>query len=156
MISIQLPEDNEIQIDHAVFDYNGTLAADGCISEETKEKLVELAKKVHVVVVTADTFGRVKDQLGSITEIELVIMEKGHKGGFKAEVVTKLGAKTLVVGNGVNDRKMFETAPLSICVVGKEGASGKTLALADIVVTRPEDALDLLLNDKRMIATLRR
>jgi soluble P-type ATPase len=48
---------------------------------------------------------------------------------------------------------MFQIAN-SICVVGREGASGKTLAAADIVVTRPKDALDLLLKHTRIIATL--
>lgn len=59
------------------------------------------------------------------------------------------------VGNGANDLEMFRLAK-SICVIGREGAFGKTIANADIVVTRPEDALDLLLNSKRMTATLRR
>lgn len=156
MICFQLPDGSKMNIEHVIFDYNGTLATDGKISDDIKPRLIDLAKKVHVVVVTADTFGRAQEQLGGVTEVELVIMNKWQNGRFKAEFVSNLGANVLVLGNGVNDNMMFDTAPLSIGVISKEGASGKTLALADIVVTRIEDAFDLLLSDKRMIATLRK
>ncbi len=145
-----------MHIEHVVFDYNGTLATDGRIPEDIKAKLAVLAEKVHVTVVTADTFGLAQEQLGGMGKVELIIMNQMQDGGFKAEFAAKLGSGVLAVGNGRNDRMMFQIAALSICVIGKEGASGKTLASADIVVNRIEDALDLLLNDKRMIATLRK
>jgi soluble P-type ATPase len=50
---------------------------------------------------------------------------------------------------------MFAASALAIVVVGQEGACVKSLLAADIVVTSPLDAMDLLLRPKRLVATLR-
>jgi len=51
---------------------------------------------------------------------------------------------------------MLETAAIGIVVLGSEGASVDALRTADIVATNPLVALDLVLNPKRLVATLRR
>lgn len=61
----------------------------------------------------------------------------------------------VAVGNGMNDRLMLRTAALGILVLGNEGTSVQALSSADIVVKDILDGLDLLLNPKRIIATLR-
>ena len=50
---------------------------------------------------------------------------------------------------------MFGEAALSIAIMGKEGACGKLLTCADVVVTNALDAFDLLLRTDRLRATLR-
>jgi soluble P-type ATPase len=50
---------------------------------------------------------------------------------------------------------MFFIAGLKICVLGPEGASTGVLASSNILVRSPEDAIRLLLNPRRLIATLR-
>jgi soluble P-type ATPase len=50
---------------------------------------------------------------------------------------------------------MLEESILGIAVIQKEGASAKTVAAADIVVTSITDALELVLNPLRIAATLR-
>jgi soluble P-type ATPase len=50
---------------------------------------------------------------------------------------------------------MLREAVLGIAVVGREGAAGVTVRAAEIVVTRIQDALDLLLMPTRLVATLR-
>lgn len=156
MITVAMPDGQLLRFDHAVFDYNGTLAVDGIISDEVKSKLTDLAELLHVVVITADTFGLVQSQLADVPGIELVILDAGPGDAQKMEFVRRLSPHVLVVGNGMNDRLMFGLAAMSICVISREGASGRTFANADIIVTRPEDALDLLLKSGRMVATLRR
>ena len=75
----------------------------------------------------------------------------------KKEFVQKLGwESTVCIGNGVNDAGMFEVSALSIIIMGEEGCAVKALTKADIVVKNSEDALNLLLNPKRITATLRR
>ena len=59
------------------------------------------------------------------------------------------------IGNGFNDIAMFGEAALSIAIMGKEGACGKLLTCADVVVTNVLDAFDLLLRTDRLRATLR-
>jgi phosphoserine phosphatase len=68
----------------------------------------------------------------------------------------KMGAENVVaIGNGVNDSLMLKKAALGIVVIGGEGAAQKTIKEADIVVKDIHDALGLLLNRLRLIATLR-
>ena len=50
---------------------------------------------------------------------------------------------------------MVKEAALGIAVVGREGIATETLIAADIVCDNVLDALELLLNPKRIIATLR-
>lgn len=50
---------------------------------------------------------------------------------------------------------MFDAAELAVAVLGREGMCAQLLAHADVLVTSPEDALDLLLKVNRLRATLR-
>ncbi len=68
----------------------------------------------------------------------------------------QLGAEHVVAfGNGRNDISMLRTAALGIAVLSGEGIAVGTLQVADIVASGPVDAIDLLLNPKRLVATLR-
>ena len=58
-------------------------------------------------------------------------------------------------GNGRNDRKMLKAAALGIAVIQREGAAAETVAAADVVSSSILDALELLQNPKRLLATLR-
>jgi len=60
------------------------------------------------------------------------------------------------IGNGNNDCSMLEKSELGILVIGKEGASTKALLKSNLVVTDIKDAINLFLNEKRLIATLRK
>jgi len=64
--------------------------------------------------------------------------------------------KCVAIGNGANDVLMLKQSAIGICVIGKEGASSEAVQHSDIVVYDINDALDLLLNPKRIIATLRK
>ena len=54
-----------------------------------------------------------------------------------------------------NDLRMLRAAALGIAVLGAEGMDPRLAACARIVVRRIEDALDLLLDPRRLVATLR-
>lgn len=156
MIAVTMPDGRELVYEHVVFDYNGTLAEDGVTSISVKELLQELATRVHVAVITADTFGVVNEQLREVKGIEVIVIGSNADGNEKARYVQEWGAeKTVVIGNGVNDQPMFFIGGLKIAVLGPEGVSSGVLAASTIVVKSPEDAIRLLLNPKRLIATLR-
>lgn len=156
MISVQLPNGRQYEFHHVVFDYNGTLAEDGRMSDGVRELLAELAAKVHVAVITADTFGLAQQELATVPGVELIILAADQDGTEKARRVLEWGAEhTVVVGNGINDQPMFFIAGLKICVQGPEGVSTGVLAAANIVVQSPSDAIRLLLQPKRLIATMR-
>lgn len=154
MIEVSIPLGRQYAFHTAVFDYNGTLAADGFIAAEVKSLLAGLAERLRVVVITADTFGLARDQL-QFLPVEVVIIA-GETATAKAKFVEEAGADGVVaIGNGVNDKGMFAAAALSICILGAEGASVPTLLAADIAVPDPAAAIGLLLNPRRLVATLR-
>jgi soluble P-type ATPase len=102
---------------------------------------------------TADTFGTL-DSLVRELRTEGVRVDDGRQ---KLQLVERLGAeRTIVIGNGANDAFALEAAGLGIAVVGPEGASTAALAAADVVCRSILDALDLLLDERALCATLRR
>ncbi len=156
MEKVCFPDGSELDLQHAVLDYNGTLAVDGVIAPAVKELLSALCREISVNVITADTFGFARPQLAEVEGVNVVVIKPGSEGAQKAALVRKLGAeKTVCIGNGANDAEMFGLAALSIAVVGREGAAMAALREADVVVGNPQDALGLLLNPKRLLATLR-
>jgi soluble P-type ATPase len=85
-----------------------------------------------------------------------VLGGEGHTGQKRA-YVEKLGAdKVVSAGNGNNDVEMLGASRLGIAVCLAEGCSTVAAGAADILVTSAVDAIDLLLNTKRLVATLRR
>lgn len=156
MISVHLPDGRKYEFHHVVFDYNGVLAENGLVSDKVRQLLTELAAKIPVTVITADTFNTAQDELKNVPGIKLIILPKDKDGIEKARYVQALGPETTaVVGNGVNDQPMFFIAGLKICVLGTEGVSSGIIAASNIVVRSPEDAIQLFLNPLRLSATLR-
>lgn len=156
MLTVQIPNGRQYEFHHVVFDYNGTLAEEGKVTPAVKKLLQELSKKVHVAILTADTFGVARQELAELPEVELILLKPDQDGTEKAYRVQAWGQEnTIVVGNGVNDQPMFFIAGLKIAVLGPEGVSSGVMAAANIIVRSPEDAIRLLLNPNRLIATLR-
>ena len=84
------------------------------------------------------------------------IIESENQNARKAEYIARLNEKKVVaIGNGMNDNLMLKNAALGIAVIEGEGTSFITMQHADIVCKSVHDALDLLLNSKRAVATLR-
>lgn len=155
MIEIQIPGLDRITLHHIVLDFNGTLAVDGKLLPGAAERLNSLARDLGVHILTADTFGTVRDACRSINGT-ITVLSPGTGAPEKEAFVRRLGETGVVaVGNGANDRMMLCTAALGILILGAEGASPHSLAASDIVVGNINDALDLLLNTKRIVATLR-
>lgn len=155
MLIYKIPGREDIEIENIVFDYNGTIAVDGKILEGVKELLSELGKHLSVYILTADTYGTVKRECSDI-DAKILTFPKENAGESKKGIVKNLGGeKTLCVGNGFNDIPMFKEAILSIAVIEGEGASGKLIVHADIVVRSILEAIEIILNKNKMKATLR-
>lgn len=155
MIEIDIPGFRHLRLAHIVSDYNGTLAADGVLLPGVKDALAALAGNVRLHVITADTFGLATGQLAGLP-VELTITSAESQDEAKLEFVARLGADSVfAIGNGRNDRKMLEAAAIGVALIQKEGAAAETLASADLVSSSVVDALGLLSNPKRLIATLR-
>ncbi len=147
---MEIPNYGKVEFKAVLFDLNGTLGEHGRVSEEVKRLLKELAGRYTIVVLSADTFGTLEEEFKGLP----VRVERVSSGVDKAEIA-KGYVPYAAVGNGNNDVAMLEGAELAFCVVGPEGASVDTLLASDIVVRDVKDAIAMLLDEKRLIATLR-
>lgn len=155
MIKVDIPGRKGLELNYAVFDFNGTMATDGILDKSIIGKMKELSKKLDIYVLSSDTYGTVQEQCKEIP-VKVMVMSRDNGGANKQEFVNKLGRKnTVCIGNGANDAKMFEASAFAIIIMGDEGCAKKALLNADILVRNINDALDLLLNNSRIIASLR-
>lgn len=155
MIKIEIPGRFIYTIENVIFDFNGTIATRGKISQSTREKINELAKMVNVYVLTADTYSSAEEECRGL-DIKLMTFPKENVADCKAEIVSDIGADNCVCyGNGYNDIKMFEMASLKVAVLGNEGMCSELIFKSDVLVKSIDDGIDLLLNPKSLIATLR-
>lgn len=156
MIQIEIPGWKSLHLEHVVLDYNGTLAFDGCIKQGVYELLEQLSHVMDVHVITADTFGSARASLEG-AGVEFIEISGTDVDKQKLAYVEKLGSEACVcIGNGRNDCLMLKQATLGIAVVQEEGASLEAVLAADVVICRILDALELLLNPLRLVATLRK
>ena len=154
MIVFEIPGKKTYRITNILMDLNGTLAVDGIIPEEVYGRLKRLSEKVNIIILTAGTHGKV-DEIKT-RGLKVTLIEKGKEAERKRDYLEKLGKETCAaIGNGANDYLMMKRSALSIGVIYHEGACKKTMDICDVIVNSPEDALDLFLFPKRMVATLR-
>jgi soluble P-type ATPase len=153
---IEIPNFNTLDIRHIVCDYNGTIAKDGVVLPDIKALFKRLEEHYTIHVITADTFGSVTQQLED-TSVTVKVLESDDHTQEKSDYVRSLGASHCVtIGNGNNDKAMLTVAELGIAVMGAEGCAKDALLSADIFFHRIEEALEILLHEKRLVATLRR
>ena len=152
MIELNIPGRGLIELHHAVFDINGTLAIDGHPVSQVVERLQALTEMLSIYALTAGTHG-------NLAELERALglpIQRITTGADKARFVEQLGpARVVAIGNGTNDAPMLRLAALGIAVLSGERVSTIALQAADVLAHGPVDAIDLLIHPKRLIATLR-
>ncbi len=155
MFELDIPGFGPVLLSHMVSDFTGTLSVDGRLLHGVKEQLNKIAEFLKVYILTADTFGMAKAELEGVN-CELHILEGNDHDVRKEDYVRRLGADSVITfGNGNNDRRMLKAARVGVAVCLREGCSADAVKSADILVTSTKDGLDLLLNPKRLKATLR-
>ncbi len=152
MLRVDIPQRDNIELHHAVFDINGTLAVDGIAMPEVIDALRDLAEQLSIHLLTANTYSNATYFVADLG-FPLHIISKGEE---KTRYVQHLDPERVVaIGNGINDVGMLRLAKIGIAVMTSEGIAARTLQAADIIVSSPLDAINLLLKPKRLIATLR-
>ncbi|HTX46308.1 MAG TPA: HAD hydrolase family protein [Solirubrobacteraceae bacterium] len=151
-IQVDIPGRAPLQLEHLLLDQNGTLTDRGALIGGVADRLTRVGEHLALHVLTADTFGT----LDALTH-ELGV--EGHRVSTGAEKLTFLNAlgseRCAAIGNGKNDVLMLTAAAVGIAVIGPEGASSSAIAGADLVCKSIVDALELLLDERVLIATLR-
>lgn len=152
MIRISVPGKNALHLQYLLLDLNGTLTLDGKMLPGVQERLDRLSELLEIFLVTCDTHGN-GAQIAQRLGIGLIRTGEAEE---KAKAVRSLGEEqTAAIGNGDSDMLMLKECALGVAVLGDEGLSVKAFLSADMVVRNICDALDLLLEEKRLIATLR-
>jgi soluble P-type ATPase len=156
MITIQRPGQEPLEIEFILIDFEGTLASDLRVHPKAKDKINLLSKRTKIYILAKGQKERVEESLRRV-KAEIFYSPEGETSQRKSELLRRLGpARTVAIGNGLDDASMMEEACLGICVLGKEGASSETIKHADVVVPDVIDALDFLLKPLRQKATLSR
>lgn len=155
MIHVEIPGTGPVNIQNVMFDYNGTIAADGRLLDGVGPAINRLAHQLDFHVVTADTFGSVQAQLKGV-KANVVLISNQDQDQKKLDVLNSIGADTtMAVGNGVNDALMLKRAALGVAVLGEEGMALPALMSADVMIRHILDVFAFFENPKRLIATLR-
>lgn len=155
MIRIKIPGTGPVTIQNVMLDYNGTIAADGCLLDGVGAAMNRLAHQLDFHVVTADTFGSVQAQLEGV-KAQVVLISEQDQDQKKMDVLNRIGADTtMAVGNGVNDALMLKHAKLGAAVLGEEGMALPALMSADVMVRHILDVFAFFKHPNRLIATLR-
>lgn len=154
MLTVHIPGQDPIDFEYLVLDFNGTLATDGKLIPGVGDRISELSKHLGIFVITADTNETVRNECSGMP-VTIHIIDANDQAGQKQRFIERLPQGVIVIGNGRNDAHMFSAASLAIAVIGEEGCSTKALLESDIAVKHIHNALDLLLQSHRIIATLR-
>ncbi len=155
MIRYDIPEKETLVIEHLILDFNGTIAEDGMLIPGVADRVRDLASRVTVHVITADTNGSARAQVADLP-CRVEIIGKHGQDQAKLAYAENLGLDNVAaIGNGRNDALLLKNAALGIAVIQAEGAAAEALSAARIICTGINDALDLLLRPPRLTATLR-
>jgi soluble P-type ATPase len=160
-ISIDVPGFRRLRVERIVSDYTGTLSFDGKLVAGVAERLRELMERVEIDVVTADTFGTARTELAAVPLTPQILEADKRHDILKKNYAKKLGPSRIAAfGNGNNDalllRAVRDAGGLAIAVDNGEGCSVQAMQNANVFVAGIANALDLLLDPKRCIATLRK
>ena len=152
--TIAVPGWGSVELENLVLDLNGTLTESGDFIPGVFDYLEKLkVRGFRIYILSGDTRETLKYTFPGSSEIEPVVTRTAQE---KRAFVESIGAKrTVCVGNGNIDVEMFRVARLSICTIQAEGATIQAMLQADIVVTHIKHALEILLDPKKLIATLR-
>jgi len=156
---VRIPGFGDREIHTLVSDYTGTLCYHGELVNGVKERLIQLSERLDIHIVSADTGATAKKHLSDLP-LTLYIIKGKHEDAEKREYVDSFAQEHVIAfGNGGNDRLMLQSVKnnrgLAVCVDTGEGCAVDTLLHAHLLIHGATNALDLLLETDRLVATLR-
>ncbi len=153
-MTYDIPGQEQLEIKTIILDLNGTLSVAGTVPEGVKERLDQLkAKGFKVLFFTGNTRNDA-DDLATSLGIEWKLAKNADD---KRNLALELEPDTCAsIGNGLIDLELMKAVKLRIVTLQAEGVHIQTMLSSDIVVPNINDALDLFLDEQRLIATLRK
>lgn len=153
-MKIIIPGSGEMNIQTLILDLNGTLSVGGEIVEGVVDRINEIKKlDIQVVLFTGNTRNDA-DTLATNLGISWRLAKSAED---KRRLTEELEETTCAsIGNGLIDAQMMKIVRLGIVTLQAEGVHTETLRHADLVVPTINDALDLFIDQQRLIASLRK
>jgi soluble P-type ATPase len=156
-VSIEIPGLGPRKFSTILSDYTGTLSVDGKLTAGVREALLELATRLDIHVLTANTFGTAEEELRGIPldmkslkgpGTDHDVQKRQFLSGFNAREV-------IALGNGNNDRLLLkavkEGGGLSIAVDNGEGCAVDSIQSANVFIHGASKALDLFTSALRWL-----
>lgn len=153
-MTYDIPGQEPLEIKTIILDLNGTLSVAGTVPDGVKERIDQLkAKGFKVLFFTGNTRNDA-DQLAESLGIEWKLAKNA---GDKKNLALELEPDTCAsIGNGLIDLELMKAVKLRIVTLQAEGVHIQTMLNSDVVVPTINDALDLFIDEQRLIATLRK
>jgi soluble P-type ATPase len=161
-IRLDIPGFGRLHLKAMCSDYTGTLSYRGKLIRGVRTRLFEISEKLDIHVVTSDTRKTARAELQGIPLTLQDDIPSSRHDDYKKDYVENIGIdlnQVVVFGNGQNDRLWLravrDAGGLAIAVDVGEGCAMETMTTAHVFVSGITKALDLLVDDKRLIGTLR-
>lgn len=149
---INIPNYKNLNIKYLILDYNGTIASAG-LPLDIENPLLEISKHLKIVVLSGNTFSGIKEHLKDF-KLEVVVTKDAEA---KRKYLEALNPDLCIaVGNGNIDSDMLASAGIGIAVIGDEGCATAAILKADLVVKSIHHAFEMILEPRKLIATLKR
>jgi soluble P-type ATPase len=144
----------QLEIKTIILDLNGTLSVGGVVPVGVRQRLDHLKRLgLRILFFSGDTRGDA-NELAAQLGIEWKLAKTAED---KRNLALNLDPDTCVsIGNGRIDLELTKVVKLGIVTLQSEGVHVQTLLASDVVVPTINDALDLLIDEKRLISTLRK
>lgn len=153
-MTYDIPGQGQIEIKTIILDLNGTLSVAGFVPNGVKERLDQLKTMgFKVIFFTGDTRNDA-DGLATNLGIEWKLAKDAAS---KRSLALELEPETCAsIGNGLIDLELMKVVKLRIATLQAEGVHVQTMLNSDIIVPNINDALDLFIDEQRLIATMRK
>jgi soluble P-type ATPase len=153
-MTYDIPGQGQIEIRTIILDLNGTLSVVGTVPSGVKERLSQLKDAGFKIVFFTGNTRNDADVLAASLGVEWKLAKNAKE---KRDLAQQLEPGTCVsIGNGLIDLELMKVVKLRIVTLQAEGVHVQTLLNSDIVIPSINDALDLFLDEQRLIATLRK
>jgi soluble P-type ATPase len=153
-MTYDIPGHDRLDINTIILDLNGTLSVGGTVPKGVKERLNILKAKGFAIVFFTGNTRNDANELAASLGIEWKL---ANNATDKRDLATGLHPETCAsIGNGLIDLELMKVVKLRIVTLQAEGVHIQTMLNSDIVIPTINDALDLFIDEQRLIATLRK
>ena len=149
----KIPGMGELEINTIILDLNGTLSVGGKIVDGVHDRIENIKRLgIKFMLFTGNTRNDA-DEIAHDLDID---WKQASNAIEKRNLARSMNPDTCAsIGNGRIDLELMEVVKLGIAVLQAEGVHTRTLLACDLVVPTINDALDLFIDQDRLIASLR-